>query len=321
MPIPRLDPEAGLARGCGERAHQESSSKHLIIVKCPEDRWPPCRGIWRPPLSGNPCRGKCSRRPRLPGPLMAAGAQRTSTRRSPSSAPLPPPFRRGRRLALPTLSGGGTLMAVPVGTAPAPHTVPVGMVRVHPPAATPNVRDPFRVAGAGPGATPTPGPQHPLHTNGSSGILTRGWHLRLWAPFSLSSDFLFLLPFVCLPGELRAFALLGAPLLPLPSRTPPPSWPRGYGRAPLPAVPLRERGRWSSLHHPLGVAPFGPGEVQERHPPHPGGHDAAVPRRLSSALPILPLAPPGSCPGDWDTAAAGPGGPVSHEATRLGDLS
>jgi hypothetical protein len=27
MPIPRLDPEAGLARGCGEGAHQESSSK------------------------------------------------------------------------------------------------------------------------------------------------------------------------------------------------------------------------------------------------------------------------------------------------------
>jgi len=28
MPIPRLDPEAGLAWGCGERAHRESSSKH-----------------------------------------------------------------------------------------------------------------------------------------------------------------------------------------------------------------------------------------------------------------------------------------------------
>jgi hypothetical protein len=59
MPIPRLDPEAGLARGCGERAHQESSSNYLVIVKCPESRLPPCRGILRPPLSGN---GKCSRR-------------------------------------------------------------------------------------------------------------------------------------------------------------------------------------------------------------------------------------------------------------------
>jgi hypothetical protein len=28
MPIPRLDPEAGLARGCGERAHLKMSSKH-----------------------------------------------------------------------------------------------------------------------------------------------------------------------------------------------------------------------------------------------------------------------------------------------------
>jgi hypothetical protein len=52
-------------------------------------------------------------------------------------------------------------------------------------------------------------------------------------------------------------------------------------------------------------------------PPHPGGHDAAVPRRLSSAPPIPLLAPPGSCPGDWDAAAANPGGPVSHEDTRL----
>jgi hypothetical protein len=49
-------------------------------------------------------------------------------------------------------------------------------------------------------------------------------------------------------------------------------------------------------HHPSGVAPVGPGEVQEHHLPHPGGHDAAVPRRLSSVLPILPLAPPGLSP-------------------------
>jgi hypothetical protein len=61
----------------------------------------------------------------------------------------------------------------------------------------------------------------------------------------------------------------------------------------------------------------GPGPL----PPHPGGHDAAVPRRLSSAAPPPPLAPPGSCPRDWDTAAAtGPGGPVSHETGRLTSL-
>jgi hypothetical protein len=127
------------------------------------------------------------------------------------------------------------------------------------------------------------------------------------------------LPFVCLLGELRALTLLGAPLLPLSSRTPPLPWLRGYGRAPLPAAPYWETERWISLPiTPPGAAPVGPGEVQDRHLPHPGGHDAAVPRRLSSAFPILPLAPPGSCPGDWDTAAANPGGPVSHEDTRLG---
>jgi hypothetical protein len=75
-----------------------------------------------------------------------------------------------------------------------------------------------------------------------------------------------------------------------------------------------------SLHHPSEAAPVGPEEVQGRHLPHPGGHDAAVPRRLSSAFPIPPLAPPGFCPGDWDTAAACPGGPVSHEAGRLTSL-
>jgi hypothetical protein len=51
-----------------------------------------------------------------------------------------------------------------------------------------------------------------------------------------------------------------------------------------------------STHHPPGEAPVGPGEVQRRYPPHPGGHDAAVPRRLSSAPPIPLLAPPGLSP-------------------------
>jgi len=60
----------------------------------------------------------------------------------------------------------------------------------------------------------------------------------------------------------------------------------------------------------------GPGPL----PPHPGGHDAAVPRRLSSAALPPPLAPPGLCPEDWDTVTAGHGGPVSHEAGRLTSL-
>jgi len=54
-----------------------------------------------------------------------------------------------------------------------------------------------------------------------SGILTRGWHLRPWASFFVfSDDFFLLLPFLCFPGELRALALPGAPLLPLPSGAP-----------------------------------------------------------------------------------------------------
>jgi hypothetical protein len=138
----------------------------------------------------------------------------------------------------------------------------------------------------------------------------------------LSSDFLFLLPFVCLPGELRAFALLGAPLLPLPSGDPlPPRHPGATGGRHFPPLPLREAERWISLSiAPPGAAPVGPRGVQGRYPPHPGGHDAAVPRRLSSAAPPPPLAPPGSCPGDWETVTANPGGPVSHEAGRLTDL-
>jgi hypothetical protein len=162
---------------------------------------------------------------------MAAGAQRTSTLRTPSSAPLPPPnYGRGRRLALPTLSGGGALIAIPVGTAPAPHTIPVGMMRVHPPAATLNVRDPFRVAGEGPGATTHPRSPAPINVNWVLRDSSPGVRLRLWAPFSSSSAFFSLPPFVCLPGELRALALLGAPLLPLPSGAPlPPRHPGAMG--------------------------------------------------------------------------------------------
>jgi hypothetical protein len=152
-----------------------------------------------------------------------------------------------------------------------------------------------------------------------SGALPRGWRLRLWAPFS-SSDFLFLPPFFCLPGELRAFALLGAPLLPLPSGAPLlPRHPGATGGRQFPPS-LFGRGMMVLSITPPGEAPVGPGEVQRRYPPHPGGHDAAVPRRLSSAPPIPLPAPPGFCPRDWETAAANPGGPVSHEAGRLTSL-
>jgi hypothetical protein len=131
-------------------------------------------------------------------------------------------------------------MAVPVGTAPAPHTIPVGTVRVHPPAATPNVRDPYGWLGGSRRNTHPRSPA-PINVNWVLRDSDPGARLRLWAPFSSSSAFFSLPPFFCLPGELRAFALPGAPLLPLSSRTPLLSWLRGYGRAPLPAVPLRER--------------------------------------------------------------------------------
>jgi hypothetical protein len=131
------------------------------------------------------------------------------------------------------------------------------------------------------------------------GVCVYGLH------FSLSSVFLFLLPFFCLPGELRAFALLGAPLLPLPSGAPLlPRHPGATGGRRFPPS-LFGRGMMEcSVHHPSRGGSRrtkgGPGPL----PPHPGGHDAAVPRRLSSAAPPPPLAPPGSCPGDWETVTA-----------------
>jgi hypothetical protein len=38
MPVPRLDPEAGLARGCGEGTHPVLSSKSSEFIECPENR-------------------------------------------------------------------------------------------------------------------------------------------------------------------------------------------------------------------------------------------------------------------------------------------
>ena len=214
------------------------------------------------------------------------------------------------------------------------------MVRVHPPAATPNVRDPFRVAGEGPGATTHPRTPAPNIVIGSSGILARG---RVCA-YGLPCDrHLVFFIFYC---NLIRFRPL-ASLLPSSSFCPSSAYRESLGHrysrsAPfcpshpgLPFCPgilgLRAgatsrrpssgEGGWVALPiTPPGEAPVGPGEVQEHHPPHPGGHGAAVPRRLSSAFPILPLAPLGSCPGDWDTAAAGPGGRNSHEASSLADL-
>jgi hypothetical protein len=155
-----------------------------------------------------------------------------------SSAPLPPPKLRERSAVSPathTVGGPGTTRPWPSHH---PHPRVVRDTR-RPPHRTSGI--PYRSWGRVPAR---PHPRSPA-LNGvieGSGILARGWRLRPWAPSSLSSDFLFLLPFLCLPGELRALALLGAPLLPLPSRTPPLSWLRGYGRAPIPAAPYSGEG-------------------------------------------------------------------------------
>jgi len=105
---------------------------------------------------------------------------------------------------------------------------------------------------------------------------------------SLSSDFLFLPPFFYLPGELRTFALLGAPLLPLSSGTPPPSWLRGYGRAPIPAAPSSGGGAMDlSAHYPAGGSSC---YWRMSRDATPLGATAPPPRRLSSASPTHPPA-------------------------------
>ena len=151
--------------------------------------------------------------------------------------------------------------------------------------------------------------------------MTRGWHLRLWAPFSClltSSSFC---PSSAYRESLGHRSSRSAPSTPFIQGSPAAlaSGLRAGANSRRSLFGRRSDGVLSIT--PPGVAPVGPREVQGRYPPHPGGHDAAVPCRLSSAAPPPPLAPPGSCPGDWDTVATGSGGPVSHEVTRLGGLS
>jgi len=125
-----------------------------------------------------------------------------------------------------------------------------------------------------------------------------GVHLRLWAPL-----FLCLLPssFFCPSSAYRES--LGHSLFPgrpfCPSHPGLPCYPGilGLRAGANSRRPSSGEGGWVALPiTPPGVAPVGPGEVQEHHLPHPGGHGAAVPRRLSSALPIPLPAPPGLSP-------------------------
>jgi hypothetical protein len=187
------------------------------------------------------------------GPRTTCWRQGSGADGLPFICPFPSAIAEGRRLALPTLSGGGALIAVPVGTAPAPHTIPVGMVRVHPPAATPNVRDPFRVAGEGPGATTHPRTPAPINVNWVLRDSDPGVRLRLWAPFSrllTSSPFR---PSSVYRESLGHSLSRSAPSAPPIRDSPaaPASW--GYGRAPIPAAPYSGGERWISL----SIAPQG----------------------------------------------------------------
>jgi hypothetical protein len=134
--------------------------------------------------------------------------------------------------------------------------------------------------------------------------------------FVFSDDFFLLLPFFCLPEELRALALLGAPLLPLPSGTPLlPRHPGAMGGRQFPPS-LLGRGRMGCTTH---------------HPPRGGSHsqgksrsttsliwEASAPhRRLSSVSPNSSLrAYRGLRPGDRDPIAVA----RSREVVRIADL-
>jgi hypothetical protein len=102
------------------------------------------------------------------------------------------------------------------------------------------------------------------------------------------------------------------PFHPGPPATPA-SW--GYGRAPLPAVPLREKGNGLFTPSPLqGKLPF-PREVQEHHLPNLGGLGAAPPAFVGAPNSSL-RAYRGLRPGDRDPIAVA----RSREVSRLADL-
>ena len=133
--------------------------------------------------------------------------------------------------------------------------------------------------------------------------------------FVFSDDFLFLPPFLCLPGELRAFALPGAPLLPLTSEAPLlPRHPGATGGRRFPPS-LFGRGMMVPTHHPPRGSSHSQGKsrsttslIWEASAPH---------RRLSSVSPNSSLrAYRGLRPGDRDPIAVA----RSREVSRLADL-
>jgi hypothetical protein len=134
MPIPRLDPEAGLAWGCGEEEERVRNCQKLpVIVKYPGKPLAPTQGP-RPP--GPPAGGRAREPVGLP--FIALSPHNTVRVMAVSPAPLP---------------GGGVLHRC----RSSPHTLP-GAGHPPPPLLRPGS---FWVAG-GSRRAPTPGPQHPL---------------------------------------------------------------------------------------------------------------------------------------------------------------
>jgi len=315
MHIPRLAREAGLARGCGERAHQESSSNHQKSSSARRTASPP-PGVFAairpgPRLPRQPAGGRGSKDPPTRGhPLIcptspsnlerSAVSPATHTVGGPGGPPSPlPPQQRGWPSQRPRNYGGDA---------------------GHPPAATPNVRDPLWSWG---GSRREPTPRSPALNNviEGSGILTRGWHLRLWAPFS--SVFCLPLPSALPLSSGRALGVRsprGAPSAPPIRGSPatPASW--GYGRAPLPAVPLRER---DDGPYPSPLQGKLPSDQERSRGATPLIREATT-RRCRAGFrrcsQFLSQRPKGFRPRDWETVTAGPGGPVSHEAGRLTSL-
>jgi hypothetical protein len=174
------------------------------------------------------------------GPRTVCWRQGSGADGLPFIRPFPSAIAEGRRLALPPDGRRRPLQA--------PHTVPTE--RCWTPAGRHNERPgSLKELGKGPGASPPRSPA-PNIVN---------WELRDSFPgmvsASMGSVFCLLTsssfcPSSFFPGELRAFALPGAPLLPLPSGTPLlPRHPGAMGGRRFPPS-LFGRGMMVPIHHP-----------------------------------------------------------------------
>jgi hypothetical protein len=212
--------------------------------------------------------------------LLAAGL---GSRRLTLYRPFPSAIAEGRRLALPPDGRRRPLQA--------PHTVPTE--RCWTPAGRHTERPgSLKELGKGPGATThlrSPALNSVIE---GSGILARGWHLRLWAPFLClltSSSFC---PSSVFRESLGHRSPRGAPSTPPIRGSPaaPASW--GYGRAPIPAAPYSGGGAIDLSPSPLQGQLLLLEDVQRCYPSR--GHGAAaapafvgIPNSSSSATGTL----------------------------------